>query len=890
MSIPLLANKLAIPLLPPRAIPRPHRVERLNAGLRAGHHLTVVSAPAGYGKTLLVAEWARSADRPFAWLTLESDDDDPVRFATCLVAALQQVDSTIGQDALRTLAAAPIPATQSFMPALAGDLAAATSRFALVLDDFQVIQSPDIHAGIAYLLDHLPAPLHLVLVTRADPSLPLPRLRVRGQLTELGATDLRLSEDEIARFFAQVHGMTLDPPAIAALESRTEGWIAGLQLAALATQGHTDSAACVADFSGSHHYVIDYLVTEVLRSLPDELRTFLGQTAILERLSAPLCEAVTGQPGSADLLRQVEQANLFLVPLDDQRAWYRYHQLFAEMLRSALRPPDRLQHHQRAAAWYAAHGFPHEAVKHALAAKDQDAAAPIICAAASQALDRGELATLLSWLAALPEAQICACPDLATYKGWALWLTGQVAAAAEYAHIAQLHQPADAPALSRGRLLSLRAVLAATLEADPRQLAGAALDLLEDSEPFCRSALLFTLAHTQLAENSTSAAIETLRVAAQLGEQHGQPFIAATALAKLALTLHQHGKSRQAMVVCRQAMATYTDVGGQPLPVACGVYLVAGQVACAANQLGEAQQHITTGLTLAQQIGLSMAILEGKATLARVQCALGEGAAALATLADAQAIAIRTDLHRFDGQLAICEAELQLRLGNRAAAERWAASVGESASFKPATWGEPAYLLYARVLLIQQNPQAALNLLARMAEWEQAGERYGRIIPITILQALAHQSLGQPQHALACLAQGVRLAAPEHYDRAFLDEGPPITALLPAVHDSAASFVDHLLNKFQLERLRCAGESAPPLLLDTQPISSEAAALVEPISARERDVLYLLADGLTYAQIAAHLVVSLNTVRSHVKNLYGKLGVHQRMQAIVRARGLQLLQ
>jgi LuxR family maltose regulon positive regulatory protein len=406
MSAPILSTKLSIPAPRPDLIDRPQLFERLDAGLRLGHQLTLISAMAGSGKTMLMAAWLRRIDRPAGWLAVDSDDNDVARFISQLIAALRRIDSSIGQAAQNLLEAQHPPSLESLTGLLINDIAATSTAFVLVLDNFQAIRTAAIHSTIAFLLDHQPPQLHLVLLTREDPPLPLPRLRARGQMTEVRTADLRFTTAEIARFLRQTYGLALDAPLVAALDARTEGWIAGVQLAALALQEHDDLAKCIDDFSGSHRYVIDYLAEDVLRQLPDDLRAFLGQTAILGRLTAPLCDAVTGRTDSAACLQRLMQANMFIIPLDEHREWYRYHPLFAEFLCSALRTDEHPTLHRRAAHWYRAQGFLEEAVEHALASNDRQLATDLIGQAARRGFQQDRPPTLLGWVGAVPETQM----------------------------------------------------------------------------------------------------------------------------------------------------------------------------------------------------------------------------------------------------------------------------------------------------------------------------------------------------------------------------------------------------------------------------------------------------------------------------------------------------
>ena len=890
MSAPILSTKLSVPPLRPHLVDRPQLFERLDAGLRLGRQLTLIAAMAGSGKTTLASAWLQRIDRPVGWLALDRDDNDPVRFATQLIDVLQRIDSGIGQAARSILEAQHPPAPEVLTAVLINDIAATSTTFVLALDDFHVIQAPAVYSMIAFLLDHQPLQLHVVLLTREDPPLPLPRLRARGQMTELRTEDLRFTSAEIARFLGQIHGLTLDAELLAVLEARTEGWIAGVQLAALALQERDDPAEYIQAFSGSHRYVIDYLAEDVLQRLPDDLRAFLRQTAILDRLTAPLCDAVTGRTDSADCLARLQQANLFIIPLDERREWYRYHPLFAEFLCSALRTEEHPALHRRAAQWYRAHGFLEEAVGQALASNDRELAADLIAQAAGRAIQQGQLTTLLGWLSALPDAQVRTNADLATYKGWILWLIGQADAAASYAQSAEACLELDAPPATRGRLHGLRASLADP-DAGSLRLFQEALTILGDTDPLFRNLVLLHVAYTQLVYYDAAEMIHIFHALAELGESGGGQLVAAVALSRLAMALHIHGKRRQALGICQQAIERFVDGHGRPLPVAALVYIMAGRLAYAANDLARAAQQLETGLNLARRLGLAMAIAEGQEALARLQFARGQPTAALATIADARAFAAQMLVRGFADHLAAIETEFQLRLGDRAAAERWAETVGQVwAAPSPATSALPlTYGSYSRWLLAQRRPQEALVVLASVERWARAGERYGHLVHIHILQALAYRELCDIRQALACLSAAVDMAAPEDERRVFLDQGRAVMELLPGARSAAPVFVDGLLAAFQGESNPV--EAAQPLTQVVQPATApaEPVSLLEPLSQREGEILRLVETGLPNEAVAQMLVIASGTVKKHLDNIYGKLGVHNRTEAVARARQLDLL-
>src|SRR5260221_7405256 len=605
MSIPILTTKLYVPPARPEWVPRQRLIERLDQGIR--RKLTLICAPAGYGKTTLITAWLhRLPERlnvtlRLAWLSLEQEDNDLTRFLTYFIAALQRIDEGIGRSVLPLLDIPPLPAPNHLMTALINDLAELPEQGVLVLNDYHVIHDPDIQAAIAFFLQHLPPQLHVVIATREEPPLPLARLRVEWQIMEIRLTDLRFTVEESAAFFNQTMGLEVNTEAVEALENRTEGWIAGLQMAALSMRGgrtRRTGLESLDEFSGTHEYVMDYLAAEVLRQQPTDIRVFLRQTAILDPLSAPLCDAVTGQQNSQASLSRLVQANLFLIELDDQRQWYRYHSLFADFLHTELAEWELQTLHQRASAWYEAHGFLSEAMKHALAAQDLTAAERLIRSGVEETFSRGGFTTLLGWLNALPEDFVLARSDLSAYKGWILYLRGEIAEAERYAMAATATQRPDDPPVQRGMLLGFRAYLAINRDhpAEAVRLGQEALALLGDTQSFFRTTALSHLGQAQRLTGDRQAAIQTLRQAVALGQKLKHPLITMEAVGYLTLLLYQQGALREAILLCEQAVSQYTDANNQPLPVAGPVFIPFGRLSFWSHSLDRARLFFSTTL------------------------------------------------------------------------------------------------------------------------------------------------------------------------------------------------------------------------------------------------------------------------------------------------------
>jgi LuxR family maltose regulon positive regulatory protein len=889
VTTPLLTTKLYIPPPRPNLVERPRLTKRLDEGLRLGHKLTLIAAPAGFGKTTLATEWLYSkgetiSPHSVAWLSLDEGDNDPTRFFTYLIAALRQLDASVGQATQSLLGSPQMPPTESLATGLVNDIAAISEHFVLVLDDYQLIHNPLIHDALAFLLDHQPPHMHLLIATRTDPPLSLPRLRVRGQMTEVRADDLRFTEEEAATFFNRALGLYTEK--IAALEARTEGWIAGLQLAALSMRGRGDVESFIEAFSGSNRHVIDYLAEEVLALQPETIRAFLCQTSILDRFCAPLCDAVRKIDEPADqsltrsfadsqtILEHLERQNLFLVPLDDRREWYRYHRLFADFLRTELVPEQAATLHLRAAHWFEAHDLLPEAVKHALAhaaaTGDTDEAVRIVTLAGSRALSEGALITLLGWLDVLPDEIIRTNGWLVSFKAWCLLMTGQSEVAISYIQAAEATLEHGGSSVDRGRVLSLRCAVSDA--EDVLRLAPQALALIGDADPLTRTGTLFILGDAQDAVGDVVGAAETFREAYHLAQKHGHQVIAAVALAHLAISINYHGQRHEALAICQRGAEMYTDTRGHPLPVAGLLYVVLGELAYEANDLEKAHQYLQTGLELGRQSATTLVVLYSLEALAQAQYAKGDVQGALATIQEAQTLAAQAGEFEWRGAGAAIEAHLQLRQGNIQASRRWAKSVDLPLADPLDQTRKYEYTNYVRVLLALDKAGEVQTLLSKLERAAREDGRRRHLLTIHIQQALAEHKLHNKTKALEYLEQTLQLAAQEDYVRAFLDEDPAVAQLLPHVRYAAPELVDKLLAEFGVS-----------------PAHPHTPTLIEPLSDRELEVLRLLAADLSAPEIAEELVVAVSTVRSHIKHIYGKLDAHSRYEAVERARELELI-
>ena len=950
LTAPILATKLHIPQLRSSLVPRPGLVTRLAEGL--ARPLIVLSAPAGFGKTTLVSEWiAHTPGLPVAWLSLDEDDNDPARFLAYLISALNTLKPGVGTAALDLLASPQSPPTKSVLATLANSLATLPDDFVLVLDDYHVLTESAVQAALTYLLDHQPAQMHLVVLSRADPPLPLARLRARGQLLELRAADLRFTPDEAIAFLNQTMKLGLTTAGVMVLEAETEGWIAGLQLAALClapsgagaagTQEPDDASAFIAAFTGSNRFVLDYLVEEVLARQPAQIQRFLLQTAILDQFCAPLCAAVVeddqGVPAAQAILETLERLNLFIIPLDHERRWYRYHHLFAEFLRSNLlqaQPALLPELHRRAAGWYEQHGFPYEAVGHALDAKDWERAARLIESIAQDVLMRSQVATLIGWLDALPRELLRRRPSLSMFYVWALVITGgftvvESLLADTELFLQSLPDGSQSEAETAGRaslqaqvyvargLLSIYSGIDVSHQVD---LARQALSDLPEVDPFLRGLMALLTGLAAYLGSDMASASHAFDESIEISQATGNLVTAQMAVYGAGYQQIFQGHLHRAAETFERGLrlAKASSGSGQLPPMASVVYQGLGEVRREWNDLDGAERDLLQAFALGEQLLRSPELLiDGHITLARLHQARGDLTGAMDALEPAREwvqggkVSIWTVR-----QVLLYQARLQIAQGDLLAGMRWAEAFMGTRQGAPTNRSLASVLIdsledltLARLWIAQGRHAEATHLLRALLARMVSSDWRAITLEALILLALALGGQGEGAQAMARLQTSLMMAEPEGYARIYLDEGAPMAGLLARLvlgrgvpaeqrHPAVVVYASRLLEQFS-PQLPPAEPLSPPHLVPTIasvaiPVPLETTdpvtSLIEPLSEREREVLALVAAGFSTREIAARLVITDGTVKRHVNNIHNKLNVHSRTQAIARARALHIIQ
>ncbi len=879
---PLLATKFYVSQPMPENVSRWHLIEQLNR--ESQRPLTIIAAPAGFGKTSLLSAWIYRHSWTFAWISLDSQDNDPVRFWFHVAAAFQALLPTLDEATLAAFSPPDLISAESALMGLLNEIIALEANVGLILDDYHVIDTPAIHNALTFLIDHLPPQAHLVIASRTEPPLPLTRWRARNQLFELHAADLRFSFDETREFFQKTVRVPLAQAQLERLDEHVEGWVAGLRLVALSMQHHGDLDPFIAAITGETRFIGEYLTSEVLRQQPPDVCEFLLHTSILTRLNASLCNALTGREDAGDHLKLLETNNLFLIPQDDQRQWYRYHHLFADFLYrqlSGTSPEVIPDLHRRAAAWYEYNGLMEDAIYHALAGQDYDRATDLITRIGPNLLQRAELTVLIQWLAAIPDAQFDSSPDLAFLYAQVLTISTQYERADAYLRRAEqrLRAAIEKETTSTGTevaektqllgaVIGARAMIASTRGniQQTLMLAQQALEYRPAGDDAWRSTLTFGVGVAQVMSGNTTDACETMSKAIDLAHAAQNSIVELSACFNLGDAVWRLGQLSRAEQAFQDALHVMPDRKRTP-PSAGWAHIGLGDILYERNDLDTATHHLEIGIDLAVSLDLKGALVRGYATLAQILAIQDDWDQAMATLDKAKQL---TDVSYINPEDRWCipatEAGLWLAQGNLESARHWEQIYRLSLDDEPKFPDAAAYLMLARILVAQQQPERAVPVLDRVIAAEQAAGRLRLVITGLALKALALDMQGDQTAAFRTLDQAFVFGQPEQFRRTFVDNLPDSFLQRAALRGIEPDYIAVLLG-------------SAPAVSEPSPVLSE----------RELEILRLLAAGMSSKEIADTLVIAFHTARTHVKNIYGKLEAHNRIEAVDRARSLGLL-
>lgn len=889
----LLESKLKIPHLPTQMVTRPRLFNALDNTLQPFQRMTLISAPTGYGKTSLVSAWIQARKLPAAWLTLEEQDNDPARFTSYLLAALEKANPEFKAPELLTGPYTGAELESSTLIPLLNLIAGAERTVLIVLDDYHCIKNQSVHHIVGYLLENMPFSAHLFLLTRADPPLPIARLRGRGQLNELRMEDLRFNPEETRSFLEGYKDLRLNGNEIKILNRRTEGWIAGLQMAAVSLQGHSNQQAVIEDFSGDHHYIMDFLLDEVLRQQPPEIQRFLLYTSILNRLNGSLCDALLAGleprlPASKDVLQGLEQANLFIIRLDEKREWFRYHRLFTDLLQGRLqsREADTIgMLHKRASSWFESQNLYDEAIQHAFMSEDTGLAADLVERVSQDLLMRSETATLLQWLQRLPREQITSRPRLAAYQAWALLFQGAPLSVVEaqliQADQSQHQDPPGAAALLEAFVALSQGKVALGLDRSEY-----ALEVLPPDEHYLRDFATFCVAGARIAAGELESGIQLLEDTTKLVERARNPSSAVIFLTELAEMRWKDMQLDEAIAFYQRALAAGTDESGKKLPIAGRALIGLGNLALERYDLEQAESLLQEGIQLTERWSL-IGTLEAHVFMVMLHFARGAREKIEQEFRLLYDLARRFDASQIDDHVVeMVEADINVRQGDLEAAHAWVAKRGldQAPSKLPQVYTED-YLtsrlykyelpILIRLFIAEKRYEQADQAIEQLILQSKEANRPFLLLEAEILRASLLQARSNTDASLAALRRALEMARPSGSARLFLAEGDHLLKLLRKGRSAWDSpellqFVDFLLRKFDPRSV------IDPSKLDT-------------LSQRELEVLQHLPSDKTLEAVAEELIISVNTVRSHVKSIYAKLEVHSRLQAVEKARHLNLL-
>ncbi|TME12857.1 MAG: NACHT domain-containing protein [Chloroflexi bacterium] len=915
----LLATKFFIPSSSHALIPRPRLIELLNTSLECP--LTLVSAPAGFGKTTLLSTWVQSLspERPrIAWVSLDEGDNEPVLFWMYVLTALDSQQPGLCTQLVTYLQTQQAPPLRSVLQTLINRLAEQSEQFLLFLDDYHLVTEQAVHTSLTYLVEHLPPQLHLILATRADPPLPISLLRARGHLLEVRTDQLRCNPDEVMAFLKKSARIQLSQDMVEEVATRTEGWLVGLQLLGLSLQGHADPGDLLEEVSGSQRYIFDYLIEEVFQSQSASVQTFLLYTSILKRLSAPLCDAILQQSGSQQMLEQLERANLFVVSLDTQRRWYRYHALFTEALRHRLeqtQPAFVPILHHRASQWYAQHGRLNEAISHAITAQEWQWAADLIEQVYTLIWGNSEHAMLRRWLENLPAEVMRSRPRLCLAYAKTLFMVSSYTTMERWLQDAETALRGTSPALTNetaetgavslseqherdnllGEIAAYRAIITGYYLGEGHSTLAfcqEALAHLSEQNLLARAEVAYAQSLAYHSFGDIVAAIQGAKEATALAQAAGDTSSTIIYMCRTAYSLLLHGKLHEVVQIAQQAALLGTTPVGLPHAMTCWAYIFHADALRQWNRLDEALDLALQGVRLSEQTETIVALYLGYTILMRIYLARREMDAARFAFQKAEEALTKTySPYRRDAYLIVNWVQFWLASGDLERAMNWVQELAQHTSVHSPFAREREGVARARILLVQKMPTEALSLLEPLQANAEKQERWSHVIEMKVLQALAYSMRNEEQEALTVLAQAVHLAESESYIRIFVDEGTAMATLLSRLREQKwrkgpTPYLDTLLAAFSLESMTHkplpTGLNQPRGRLMEQP-------LVEPLSERELEVLHLVARGDSNQEIAEVLVIALDTVKRHVTHIFEKLGVNNRVQAVARARTLGLL-
>jgi LuxR family maltose regulon positive regulatory protein len=904
----LLKTKLAIPPLRSDLVSRSRLLKKLNEG--ANRKLSLLSAPPGFGKTTLLSEWIHKKKFPAAWFSVDEGDNDPSSFLTYMIAALQTIDKNWGQPALELIQSPQLPSFEATIITLINSITPIPKNFALVIDDYHLIQSQPIHNMLGLFLDAIPPKMHLILATRSDPPLQISRLRSQNQLSELRTDDLSFTSDEIMLYFKDKLNVDLSIEDIALLESRTEGWITGLQLAALSMQGRKDLSAFVAKFSGDNRYIVDYLMEEVLHRQPEHIQKFLLQTSILDPLSGPLCDAVTENQNSQQMLNLLEKANLFIFSLDNERNWFRYHRLFADSLN------QRLQHrhgeivpglHRRACDWYDKRGLKYEAVDHALAASDYDRAAFLLEDMAETVWDRGQQVKLTQWFSHLPKRLISSRPELCVFYARSLIMSGKQKEAEQCLSSAEQILDSSSEEIVEilpdgtsfrhvfkreemlGKISAVRALMA-MYRGDVENViehSYHALVLLSEDNLTWRGVVttMLGMAHGWAGDGDMVKAEEAFLSAISISEKAGNISFNLFAGLALAGIYTYQGRMSKAEQLCHRLLQIAEKSGMSQTGNAGSIYSIWGGILSEKDEIEKGLSFIKKGIEIAK-LSRDLIALQGiRLNMIRVLLIQKEFVKA-SRLAEK----IEQDAKNFDlppwmiHVVSAYKGRIMLDTGELSAASQWVEKRGLDIKDKLAARSDPEHVILARFLIAQNKPQDAEKLLSRMIKNAEKYQRIATAIEMRLVRILALYAQAKIDLAIEELKQCLVLGEKAGFVHVFTMEGQILARLLTKILEDdklAKTAQSTPYSKKFINKILAAFQGAKP--------TKKMGGLTEPLSDRELEVLQQIAQGLTNQEIAEKLFISLNTVRTHTKNINNKLNVHSRTQATARAKKLGLI-